>query len=129
MTYNKIVNDFFFQPRHIGKLDCSRSLTVCSRVGAGSGGFFDLCLSANAKGIIEKACFKAYGNPYLIAALELVCRQLEQCSIHTLQHLDYKILIEQLDIPKANYPVALLVVQGHKEVISKLKQLFEEKQE
>ena len=59
---------------------------------------------------IVQACFKANGNPYVIASLEWLCRQLEGRSIDTASQIDYQRIVKELEIPVAQYPIALRLV-------------------
>lgn len=129
MDYNKILEDVFFELKHVGVLDCSYPLTVCGRKGNNRSAFFDLYLSCNQDGVIRGACYKVYGNPYLIVSLEWICRQMENKDLKQALSLDHKQLITQLEIPARYYPLAILAVDGACQLVEQLKQLFEEKPE
>ncbi|WED43809.1 iron-sulfur cluster assembly scaffold protein [Legionella cardiaca] len=121
MIYNELVESCFFAPKHVGTLDLSEPLSVHYRGGAERGDVFDLYLLCNKQGRVLKACFKAYGNPYLVAAAELICQRLEDSHINDHPQLDYSWLVEQLEIPKTRYPVALQIEDGYREVIKAMK--------
>ncbi|MFC3907869.1 iron-sulfur cluster assembly scaffold protein [Legionella dresdenensis] len=119
MNYNKIVESCFFQPKHIGVLDLSLPFTVTVRAGDPEHGeFFDLYWQSNEAGQIVRTCFKAYGNPYLIAALEWVCRHCEQTSLTGHPSLDYRLLVEKLEIPAQLYAIALKVEKSYKDIVN-----------
>jgi len=118
MNYNKLVERCFFQPEHVGVLDSSQAGVCHSRTGdASRGDYFDLYLCCEKSGLILKACFKAYGCPYLIAGLEWICGQLEGSSISEHPRIDYKALVQLLDMPRRYYPVALLVEKAYCDVV------------
>lgn len=122
MIYNELIENCFFEPRHVGILDLNQDLTSFYRGGeAGRGDVFDFYLLCNKKGEILKARFKAYGNPYLVAAAEWVCRQLEGSQIKEHPQLNYARLVEKLAIPKVRYPVALQIEDGYCELIQIMK--------
>src|SRR4051794_35519775 len=100
MMYNDLVEHCFFEPQHLGILSPSQALCVNCRVGeAGRGDFFDLYLLCDNQGLILKARFKAYGNPYLIAGVEWLCRQLEGSTINEHPRIEYRLMVQKLAIP------------------------------
>lgn len=122
MMYNELVESCFFAPNHIGTLDLSQPLSVHYRGGeAGRGEVFDIYLLCDRQGLVLKARFKAYGNPYLIAAAEWLCRQLEGSLINEHPRFNYSGLVQELAIPKTRYPVALLVEDGYRELVIMMK--------
>lgn len=127
MMYNKYVVDCFFAPKHVGTLDISHRLTAHFRsTQTNQGILFDLYLQCTHMGNIEKARFKATGNPYVIAACEWLCRQIEGKSVFKPPLLDYQVLINVLEIPTIQYPVALQVEDAYKEVLTLLKYKLED---
>ena len=118
MMYNKIVQDCFFEPRHIGSIVDSASLVAHLRgVQKAQGVVIDLFLQCSADGFVIRSCFKANGNPYVIAALEWVCRQIEGQHIDVLQASYYQHLISELGIPVNQSPVALQIDGVYQEVL------------
>lgn len=110
MMYNKLVLDYFFNPKHVGILDKHQADIVhCSIVQAKQNTRMDLFWRIDKKGLIQRSCYKAVGSPYSIAALEWLCRQVEGKFLSDLPQLDYQALIEQLEIPKLQYPAAVQV--------------------
>ncbi|WP_125940251.1 iron-sulfur cluster assembly scaffold protein, partial [Neisseria dumasiana] len=94
----------------------------------GRGDVCDFYLQCNDEGFVLKARFKAYGSPYLVAAAEWLCRQLEGSQVHMHPQLTYVVLVEKLAIPKTRYPVALLIEDSYQELIQKMKLKLEGKQ-
>ncbi|KTD24771.1 iron-sulfer cluster proteins NifU [Legionella lansingensis] len=129
MMYNELVEFCFFSPKHVGVIDLSEPLSVHDRVGeSGRGDVLDFYLLCDKQGFVLKARFKAYGNPYLVAAAELICQQLEGSKIQDHPNIDHVWLVKQLEIPKTRYPVALQIEDGYREVVMKMKlKLSEEK--
>jgi nitrogen fixation protein NifU and related proteins len=122
MIYNELVESCFFQPKHAGVLDCTQKNTHKSQAGsAARGEYFDLYLSFDDAGKILQACFKACGNPYLIAGVEWVCRQLQGTLIDEHPNFDYHFLVKKLAIPKKHYPVALLLENGYRDMVNAVK--------
>lgn len=127
MIYNKIVQDCFFQPRHVGVLDTTQPLTVLfsSRQQNPSNTLIDLSMQCTKNGLVKKICFKVTGNPYVVAALEWLCRQIEGRQFTDLPVIDYLLLIKELEIPNKHYPIALQVENVYKEVLVLMKKKFE----
>ncbi len=123
MMYNELVEHCFFQPKHVGVLELNDKLCVYHRNGeAGRGDVIDFYLLCDEKGLILKARFKAYGNPYLIAGAEWLCRQLEGSKINEHPHYEYAFLLKMLDIPQLRYPVALQLEDGYRELVKIMKE-------
>jgi|GEM_PF-1729807 len=123
MNYNEVVESCFFEPHHVGVLDCTQAFTVCGK--AGTQEQYDLYLQCDETGKIIDSAFKAYGNPYLVAGVEWICRQLKGSNINQHPYLDYKMLVQELAIPKNYYPIALLMEKGYKNTIALMKKKFE----
>ena len=124
MMYNEIVQTCFFAPTHVGVLDLSKPLTLHYHRGeVGLGGVLDFYLLCDKGGLVLKARFKAYGNPYLIAGAEWLCQQLEGSLIEEHPQFDSVLLLQKLAIPKARYPVALQIVEGYREMVFIMKEM------
>lgn len=122
-SYNQLVEDYFFNAKMTGELDCSKPLTVNYRAGTVQRGlFFELYLEGNAAGIIVAARFKAYGSPYLIAGVEWLCRKLQGSSFVNAQPLNAKELAQQLDLPKKQQSVVLLIEESCANALKLLKE-------
>jgi len=119
--YNALIEDCFFQPKHVGSIDLSLPLAVHSRKGNTNSNIIDLYMQCNDKGFIERICFKSNGNPYIIAGLEWLCRQLTASFLPDLVLPDYQLLVEKLEIPTNQYPVALQIEGVFKEALVLMK--------
>lgn len=123
MIYNELVASCFFAPNHVGVVDLTQPLSAHFRGGeVGRGDIFDFYLLCDNTGLVLKACFKAYGSPYLVAAAELICQQLEGSKIDEHPQFNYSWLVQQLEIPKTRYPVALQIEDGYREVVLMMKE-------
>ncbi|KTD59838.1 putative iron-sulpher cluster proteins NifU [Legionella sainthelensi] len=121
MMYNKIVQDYFFLPKHVGVIDLNHALTVMVKNSQKNQGIIELYLQCDSEGKILRACFKTNGNPYVIAGLEWLCRQLEGKAIDNVPQIDHLLIIKNLDIPIAQYPIALRILDIYKEVMLLIK--------
>lgn len=122
MSYNKLVECYFFNPEHVGMLDINQPEVLHHRGGIpGMGDVYDLYLCFDKTGLIKAARFKAFGNPYLIASLELVCQILEGSTLDDHPKFDHSWLVSELEIPKTRYAVALQVEDGYQDLIKQLK--------
>lgn len=118
MMYNNIVEDCFFNPEHAGVLDENDPWVVCLRKEQPNNtNRVIFYLQCSMDGVVSKACFKSNGNPYMIAALEWICRQSEGKELNTLLEWNYQALIKTLDIPTAQYPVAVFLNGIYKEAL------------
>lgn len=124
--YNNIVQEYFFSPAHVGVLNLDEPFGAHYRSNlAGQGVVIDLYVQCTPAKDVNRVCFKANGNPYLIAALEWISRQLEGRNLDSLPQINHQMLVEQLDIPHQLYPVAIQVDTIYKEVILLLNKQFE----
>ncbi|MBL7478983.1 iron-sulfur cluster assembly scaffold protein [Legionella bononiensis] len=126
MMYNKIVQDCFFQPRHVGILDLTEPLVSYYRIEQQKPTvIIDLYIQCSRIGLITKACFKANGNPFVIAAMEWLCRRVEGTDVLKPESVNYQLLINELEIPISQYPVALLIEDVYKESLILMKKKLE----
>ncbi|HRD69712.1 MAG TPA: iron-sulfur cluster assembly scaffold protein [Legionella sp.] len=124
MMYNKIVQDYFFEPLHIGSLDLNHPDTVHYRSGSGNSNsnvIIDFYLRSNHEGLITKASFKTNGNPFIIAGLEWLCRQLEGHNQEQMRPISYKTLMEVLEIPSTQSPIAVKMEEVYKQIMILMK--------
>ncbi|HDV5708706.1 TPA: iron-sulfur cluster assembly scaffold protein [Legionella pneumophila] len=126
MMYNKIVQDYFFQPQHIGKLDLNDPFVI----GVQSQPINQLntvhfYIKCDGDKLISKARFKTNGNPYVIAAMEWICCQIEGKTLESLPLIDFQILINVLQITNNQYPVAIQVEDIYKEALTLMRKKFE----
>lgn len=117
MTYNKLVREYFFSPLHVGSVDLNQSLAQVIINHQKGQGCIEFYIQCDIDGVIGKACFKTNGNPYLIAGLEWLCRELIGKKIKNMPVIDYHVLIKELEIPITQYPLALRVVDVFKKMI------------
>ena len=127
MLYHDNLEKLFFDVQHAGVLHCTKPLTVCCRTNVEKNKNCALYLACDKKGLITQVCFKALGDPYVIASFEWLCRQIEltELKIHPL--IDYVMIVDALMIPKARYAAAVLVETNYHQAIHLLKQAFLEK--
>lgn len=139
MMYNKIIEDCFFHPKHVGILDLQTPLTVhfASTQKNQSMTRIDLYMQCTEDTLICKVCFKVTGNPYAIATVEWLCRQIEGKQLDRLEwgaaqkdnpqaEQLYQILVKRLEIPQTQYPIALQVEDVYKEVLALMKKKLED---
>ncbi|CAM3054620.1 iron-sulfer cluster proteins NifU [Legionella steigerwaltii] len=122
MMYNRTVQDCFFSPRHVGVVDLTKRFAIVVKNNQKGQGIIEFYMQYNSEGTIVRACFKANGNPYVIASLEWLCRQLEGQTINTAPQIDYPLIVKKLDIPVAQYPIALRIVDVYKEALLLIKE-------
>jgi nitrogen fixation protein NifU and related proteins len=117
MMYNKRIHDYFFSPKHVGSIALSNHLAVVSRNSQQGQGNIEFYMQCNQDRIIIRACFKTNGNPYVIASLEWICRQLEGHNIASVPRIDYQCIVKELNIPMTHYPIALRAIDVYKEAL------------
>ena len=113
-----MVWDCFFSPRHAGSIDLNNPRTAFFKSNQKGQGQIEFYMQYDSSDRIERACFKTNGNPYLIASLEWLCRQLERKTFADVPEIDYQVIINELEIPVAQYPTALSVVAIYQDVMS-----------
>jgi nitrogen fixation NifU-like protein len=106
----------------VGIIDLNHELAVVFKSKLKDQGLIELYMQCGQDKIIQRACFKTNGNPYLIAGLEWVCRQLEGCDIAQVVPVDYEVLVKELGIPVPQYPLAIRIVGALKEILILMKQ-------
>ncbi|CAM4431331.1 MAG: hypothetical protein LEGION0403_FIIPPAGN_01084 [Legionella sp.] len=116
MMYNKTVLDYFFSPAHVGIIDLN-DYTVVVKNNQKKQGTIELYMQCGQDRVIQRICFKTNGNPYLIAGLEWLCRQIEGKLIDELPSIDYQLLVNVLNIPVTQYPLALRIFSVFKETL------------
>lgn len=122
MRYNKKVADCFFSPRHVGVVDLNCPFTAhVRRQQMNPSVLLDLYLECSEEKWVKKARFKARGNPFLIAALEWLCRELEGKELTDSPIWTHEILVAQLGIPVSDYPLAIQVEEAYKEILKTIK--------
>jgi nitrogen fixation NifU-like protein len=115
--YNKRVHDYFFSLKHVGSVDLHNHFAVVSKNTQQGQGSIEFYMQCNQDRVIIRACFKTNGNPYVIASLEWICRQLEGKRIVSVPEIDYQLIVKELGLPVAHYPIALRVIEVYKEAL------------
>ncbi|KTD26897.1 hypothetical protein E3983_07945 [Legionella israelensis] len=127
MMYNKLVEDCFFSTEHVGVLNDAHNDCVSFRSSlAGPGGIIELSIRCDHYGLITDACFKTQGNPYTIAMLEWLCRQLEGEPLYLHPRWNYQQILELFDVPDTQYPVAIRIEDIYTEIIKRMKKKLKE---
>jgi nitrogen fixation NifU-like protein len=114
--YNKTVLNYFFSPAHAGIIDLNDH-TVVVKNNQKKQGTIELYMQCGRDRVIQRVCFKTNGNPFLIAGLEWLCRQIEGKLIDELPPIDYQSLVNELNIPVTQYPLALRIFSVFKETL------------
>ncbi|HAT1594846.1 TPA: hypothetical protein JAN72_01230 [Legionella pneumophila] len=126
MMYNKIVRDYFFQPQHTGTLDLNDPFAIgVQSQQANQLNTVHFYIKYDKDKTISRARFKTNGNPYVIAAMEWICCQIEGKTLETLPLIDFQILINVLQMPNSQYPVAVQIEGIYKEVLTLMRKKFE----
>lgn len=82
MVYSPIVMDHFQHPRNVGVLDTTLHQVGAARVGSvEQGAVMQVHLLLGTDGMLERACFKAYGCACTIAAGSVLVSQLQGLSL------------------------------------------------
>lgn len=123
MMYNELVEYLFFYPMHVGVLCENQPEVVSVHVNQNKRTVaIDFYLNYSQQGVILKACFKAKGNPYLIASMELLSRKMEGMNINDPDPFNYKELVSALEMPLSEYPLALLVDSAYQKSVILIKE-------
>lgn len=115
--YNDKIKRYFFNTLHAGDVIDSKACCKRVKVGYRNQGVCVLALCVNASQQIVQARFKAFGNPFLIATLEWLCEQLEQCTLTKARQMTRTHWVEALSLPESAMPMALLVEKGLNDVL------------
>ena len=118
MMYNNTVCECFFSPRHVGVIDLNKDFTIVYLNNQKGQGNIEFYIQCGQDRVMQRICFKTNGNPYLIAGLEWLSRQLEGHSIDKAPAIDSQQLIKELDIPTPQYHLALRIVNIFKESLT-----------
>lgn len=118
MIYNDIIKDCFFEPKHVGSIVLETTGVVHFRAEqTKQGALIDLYMQCDTQGLVTRMCFKTNGNPYIIAALEWLCRNCEGKLFKELPSFNYQQLIQVLEIPMTQFPIALQVEDVYREIM------------
>lgn len=123
MIYAPVVEAYFFKPQHVGELNINEEGVSHINVGLPSqGDYFVLYVLIDEKNHIIKACFKARGNPYLIAGVEWICCQLQGAAIESLKDFEQEELFSLFQMPERYLPTALLLEKGYNHMVKYLRE-------
>lgn len=125
MMYNKLVKTYFFKAQQTGLIDCLAPYTVSYRsTYPNSILVIELYMQCNEDGQVINMRFKTNGSPYLIAALEYICRQCMGQGFKTLAPLDCSKIIKLLEIPMHQSPFLIQVDDAYKELLLLMNNTF-----
>ena len=123
MSYNNNVIDAFFHSKYLGELKKNWDKSLNYRHGHhGVGDVVEIELGLDSRGTVRECAFKAYGNPYLFAAMDRVCQLLDGESANTMPHFNRDDVINQYDVPREKWHSVLLAEDVYDAVIEKLKE-------
>ena len=119
MSYNKLVEQHFFEPLNLFKSnDCNSYTTV--KIGSKKLGdaikIYLLCDLKTRR--IHKIKYEVYGNPYLVAALSYLSDSLQGELVSKINLLSDD-LINTLELPKTKFYCAYMVEDAVNQVIQK----------
>lgn len=117
MIYNQVIQECFFDPKHVGVIDDAAPRVVCIKKKYQAHVYLELYLRLDVARVIQRICFKTNGNPYLISGMEWVCRSWEGRILGNDFVIDYRELIQLMDIPTEYYPAALQIQSVFKEAV------------
>jgi nitrogen fixation protein NifU and related proteins len=117
MKYNAIVRQHFFAPYHLGEWPLGADDIVSTSVGSYSlGAVVQLQVKHNHGAIIDTR-FKAYGNPYVIAAASYIAQQLMGQSLKDAASISYDHIMQALQLPLAQQYCAILLEDAIRSVL------------
>lgn len=115
--YNKLVEELFFFPKHVGVLDLSEPRTVYfSNVQFSKEVVISLYMQCDEVNVVKAVSFTSNGNPYVIALLEWLCRQIWGRTLEQ-DCFNYDEAIKLFNVPFNQAPVILYVQDVYKEVL------------
>tara|TARA_B110000879_G_scaffold184405_1_gene244006 strand:- start:906 stop:1271 length:366 start_codon:yes stop_codon:yes gene_type:complete len=120
VSYNELVRQHFFEPKHAFSSNDNKEDFILASKGAialGDAVEFYLQCDLNTKQI-KQLKFKAYGNPYLIAAMSYWCERLQNKPLKEAENFSAQTLIDELALPKTKYYVAYMVEDALKSLIN-----------
>lgn len=125
MMYNKLVEELFFSPKHVGVLDLSEPRTVYfSNAQFSKEVVVSLYMQCDEANLVSAISFTTNGNPYVIASLEWLCREVFGKKIEHWS-FNYDEAIKLFNVPFNQAPVILHVQNVYKEVLMLMKKKIE----
>lgn len=122
MMYNKMVEACFFFPKHVGDLSEGPGVAQCYSAQPSPGAVIKLFMHCDHQQRVTRMCFKATGNPYVIAALEWLCREMEGKLLNELPELNHQLISTQLDIPVAKNPLLFQIEGVFRDLVARMKE-------
>ena len=123
MNYNKLVLQHFFNPQHVGVFAADEAVFIGRAGKHGASDQLQIHLVIGDDTIIA-ARFKAYGNPYTIAAGSLLMEKITGLSLEEASNIKYKFLADILEIPQISLYSALLAEDALTSAVEKYKQEY-----
>ena len=121
--YNQLVLQHFHQPQHVGAWPSSQTNVATGRAGVyGVGDVVQIQCCYTDDSVVKDACFKAYGNPFTIAAASFATTQLMGKTMDEASNLDHKFFINALAIPQVKWHCAILIEDAINAVVNACKQ-------
>jgi NifU-like protein involved in Fe-S cluster formation len=125
MSYNNYVIDTFFHSPYLGELKCLWQRTLSVKHGHyGIGDVIEITLGLDSDNLVAECAFKVYGNPYLFAAMTIVCQLFEGRSADEVKPFNREKIIELLELPKTKLHSVLFA----EDVYDALKERYKEGQ-
>lgn len=107
MMYPELVIEHFDNPKNSGEFATNKNIIHVSCGSKSSGDVGQLQLELAGANIIATR-FKAYGNPYFIAALSYLTELLTNKNIEQAKAINHDTFVDALDIPNTKLHSALL---------------------
>lgn len=123
MAYSKKVNEHFYNPRNVGKLNSNNINVGTGLVGAPAcGDVLRLQIKVNEQGIIEDAKFKAYGCGSAIASSSLVTELVKGKTLNQALEINNRQISEELALPPVKIHCSILAEDAIKAAINDYKE-------
>lgn len=123
MNYNELVLSHFHQPRNVGEFAADLPGIARARVGTVAAGNVAQLELQIEHDVIQAAKFKAYGEPYVIAACSYLTEQLTKKSLAEAEKIDHFHFAKALAMPTTKLHTALLVEDLLKAALSAAKEV------
>ncbi|WP_341666782.1 iron-sulfur cluster assembly scaffold protein [Alcaligenes sp. SDU_A2] len=113
MQYNNTVMDHFMHPRHVGVMESSDADVGTGLAGSRElGAIIQIQVRVAQNGLIQNACFKAYGCGCTIAAASLAAQWLQGRSLEQAGDFSQAYVQQELDLPAIKVHCALLALEA-----------------
>ena len=108
MSYNQLTLTHFDQPQHLGCFTDDQQSIACGQIAA-LGQTLQLQMKFDDKNHLKAARFKANAEPYIVAALSIICEQLTGQTIDQCRKFCFQSLASSLNIPTEQKYCIILV--------------------